>query len=74
MNRYVKQNFIKEATVLDRIRSTETRNSTMLHRLIQLQHICIMCVDVDIKGFFDNVNHSKLIQSDVGIWEYEIKS
>ena len=28
------------------------------------------CIDVDIKGFFDNVNHSKLLKQ---IWSFGIK-
>lgn len=31
------------------------------YRMIQIQHLHFV-VDIDIKGFFDNVNHSKLIR------------
>ena len=26
------------------------------------------CIDVDIKGFFDNVNHSKLLKTNLVTW------
>ena len=39
------------------------------YKMIQLQHLYFV-VDVDIKGFFDNVNHTKLIQQ---IWHMGIR-
>ena len=38
------------------------------YRMIQIQHLHFV-VDIDIKGFFDNVNHSKLIRQ---IWSMGI--
>lgn len=32
-----------------------------IHRNMQISHLHY-CIDVDIKGFFDNVNHSKLLK------------
>ena len=42
------------------------------YRMMQKQHLHYV-VDIDIKGFFDNVNHSKLIRQ-MWQWEYGIKS
>lgn len=39
------------------------------NQLIQLSHLHYV-VDIDIKGFFDNVNHTKLIQQ---MWEMGIQ-
>jgi group II intron reverse transcriptase/maturase len=39
------------------------------HRMIQIQNLHFV-VDIDIKGFFDNVNHSKLIRQ---IWAMGIQ-
>lgn len=39
------------------------------YRMIQIQHLHFV-VDIDIKGFFDNVNHSKLIRQ---IWSMGIR-
>lgn len=39
------------------------------YRMIQRQHLHFV-VDIDIKGFFDNVNHAKLIRQ---IWAMEIR-
>jgi len=39
------------------------------HRYMQLQHLHY-CVDIDIEGFFDNVNHSKLLKQ---IWTMGIR-
>lgn len=39
------------------------------YRMIQIQHLHFV-VDIDIKGFFDNVNHSKLIRQ---MWSMGIR-
>jgi len=41
-------------------RSTEHATATM-NRMINLQHLHFV-VDIDIKGFYDNVNHGKLLK------------
>jgi len=41
-------------------RSTEHATATM-NRMISLQHLHFV-VDIDIKGFYDNVNHGKLLK------------
>ena len=49
-------------------RSTETAIAECC-RLMQVQHL-YYAVDIDIQGFFDNVNHGKLIRQ---IWEMGIR-
>lgn len=49
-------------------RSTETAMAQCM-RLIQVQHLYHV-VDLDIKGFFDNINHAKLIRQ---IWSLGIQ-
>ena len=49
-------------------RSTETAMAQCM-RLIQVQHLYHV-VDLDIKGFFDNINHTKLIRQ---IWSLGIQ-
>ena len=43
------------------------------YRMIQIQNMHFV-VDIDIKGFFDNVNHSKLIRQmwAMGIWDKQL--
>ena len=53
---------------LDLIKSTENAIAQM-ETLIQLSNHHIV-VDIDIKGFFDNVNHSKLLKQ---IWTLGIR-
>lgn len=49
-------------------RSTETAIAQCM-RLMQVQHMYYV-VDIDIKGFFDNINHTKLIRQ---IWSLGIR-
>ncbi len=49
-------------------RSAETAIAQCM-RLIQVQHMYYV-VDIDIKGFFDNINHTKLIRQ---IWSLGIR-
>lgn len=53
-------------------RSTENAIA-QCYKIIQVQHLHFV-VDIDIKGFFDNVNHSKLIRQmwDMGIRDKQL--
>ena len=51
------------------------RTETHIMRKLDLNRLLIVaglyhCVDVDIKGFFDNVNHSKLLKQ---MWSLGIR-
>ena len=51
------------------------RTEALIMRKLDLSLLSTMaglyhCIDVDIKGFFDNVNHSKLLKQ---IWSFGIR-
>ena len=64
----MKQNSVRTPTGSDPNRSAETAIAQCM-RLIQVQHLYHV-VDLDIKGFFDNISHTKLIRQ---IWALGIR-
>ncbi len=67
-SRYVKQNSVRTPTGSARTVPLNTAIAQCM-RLIQVQHLYHV-VDLDIKGFFDNINHTKLIRQ---IWALGIR-